>query len=963
MPLSPIQLNDIKRKLKEQGMSEDKISISVRKVQEQYEEKYGSQPIETGGYSAPQTTQRTQNQPVSSVSQPRSMQSQAPRQQNMGSQPQQTDRDTAVGNFFQSLFSYAPDVGQTITGLASIPVTAMMGPTAGKAARTGIGALGRVGGEVLNQAGSGLVDDLENWNNPNYIPSLMDKNRASQNLKDLRNEAVIGLGSEAVGEFLIGPAFEKYASPILGGLFKRGTGAVNKALAPFKNQVNKEVVGLAAEKGVDLPVSAKTSSNFVKQIEAWSQRSFFGEKTTQKIISAKESVEGLAKTMTDDLAKPLDKKSVGQIVKEGFAKFEESFTKTKTELYNQVPKAVYKAEAVTTETTKVLDTITQRRGQSLAPNQAGFYKNISTQINEATTNKQQLDFFESLGQNLKKQGLTFENLKQTRTDLLNKLKNFNDPVATGNKADLKALVAALSDDIEQTVKRLDPDAYALFDQANTFYREGLEKVNSKIGQQIKNASPEKLLDTLLKPNSETDIALVKDVLDEKAVNELKENFVTKLYNDAINNRTQLLDINKMRTQIKKYGEASIKELIGEEGFARLNQTMADLADIETLNKAINRGVKPAEGSQTAFLMNTILSIGTYAFNPKLLAGKLGIEYGISKLVTTEAGQRWLTEGLGELAEKSGASLNQPIEEIVKRITALYTSQLSSGGNVITGTNAQQDTSQQLPATDNMSDDQGYTNNNQIPQTAPPSNLDGSIAQNQPKVPIPFNGMSKYELVQLAVAQGFSGSQLDEIRNTYDTIMQDYREAVGGQFNSEEATTLFKLREQAVASNMDTSVIDQRLQSLGFSPGYGQSGANYDDLSNPEINTLTQTEGALTDVANLYEAISETNIVGPLSGRVRGANPYDLNAQSLQAEIDRVRQVVSKALEGGVLRKEDEEKYKKILPTLTDTKGLALNKLKQLEEKLSEDLARYREIQGLSTPTQQTPDPTQDQKKR
>ena len=47
---------------------------------------------------------------------------------------------------------------------------------------------------------------------------------------------------------------------------------------------------------------------------------------------------------------------------------------------------------------------------------------------------------------------------------------------------------------------------------------------------------------------------------------------------------------------------------------------------------------------------------------------------------------------------------------------------------------------------------------------------------------------------------------------------------------------------------------------------------------------------------------------------------------LKAEIDKVRQEVGKALEGGVLRKEDEVKYKKILPTLADTPAIALAKI-------------------------------------
>jgi hypothetical protein len=95
---------------------------------------------------------------------------------------------------------------------------------------------------------------------------------------------------------------------------------------------------------------------------------------------------------------------------------------------------------------------------------------------------------------------------------------------------------------------------------------------------------------------------------------------------------------------------------------------------------------------------------------------------------------------------------------------------------------------------------------------------------------------------------------------------------------------------------------------------------------------------------LYKSIDGTDIVGPISGTIRGSNPFDINAKNLQAEIDRVRQTVGKAIEGGVLRKEDEEKYKKIMPTLKDPKDVALSKLQQLYIKLNQDLENYVDLQ-------------------
>jgi hypothetical protein len=117
------------------------------------------------------------------------------------------------------------------------------------------------------------------------------------------------------------------------------------------------------------------------------------------------------------------------------------------------------------------------------------------------------------------------------------------------------------------------------------------------------------------------------------------------------------------------------------------------------------------------------------------------------------------------------------------------------------------------------------------------------------------------------------------------------------------------------------------------------------LSDSGIKTVNELQSGLRDISKLRESISGSQgIVDPIMGRIRGINPYDTSAQNLQAQVDRVRQVVGKALEGGVLRKEDEAKYKKILPTLTDTKTTALEKLRDLELAIAQDLENYLSLQ-------------------
>jgi hypothetical protein len=102
-------------------------------------------------------------------------------------------------------------------------------------------------------------------------------------------------------------------------------------------------------------------------------------------------------------------------------------------------------------------------------------------------------------------------------------------------------------------------------------------------------------------------------------------------------------------------------------------------------------------------------------------------------------------------------------------------------------------------------------------------------------------------------------------------------------------------------------------------------------------TLQGVPGGTGTAARIGAALPD--VVTELTGV--GAGP-----KSRQATIDRVKQVIGKALEGGVLRKEDEEKYKKILPTIQDPPDVVETKLTGLEQAIR--LRRERHLENLSS---------------
>ena len=99
--------------------------------------------------------------------------------------------------------------------------------------------------------------------------------------------------------------------------------------------------------------------------------------------------------------------------------------------------------------------------------------------------------------------------------------------------------------------------------------------------------------------------------------------------------------------------------------------------------------------------------------------------------------------------------------------------------------------------------------------------------------------------------------------------------------------------------------------------------------------LSGTQQGINQMATLMEQIpkyAKLGLAGPI-GSLRRFNPYDTNAQAFQQYVNTYKQIIGKGLEGGVLRKEDESKYEKIIPRMGDTEEVLMRKAQQLQEML------------------------------
>lgn len=91
----------------------------------------------------------------------------------------------------------------------------------------------------------------------------------------------------------------------------------------------------------------------------------------------------------------------------------------------------------------------------------------------------------------------------------------------------------------------------------------------------------------------------------------------------------------------------------------------------------------------------------------------------------------------------------------------------------------------------------------------------------------------------------------------------------------------------------------------------------------------------TMLEDIKETISNNKgSFGPVVGRFSAMNPYDEKAQAIDSQVRASSQAFGRYMEGGVLRKEDEEKYRKMFPQLGDTPEVAQAKLQNVGRMLA-----------------------------
>lgn len=155
---------------------------------------------------------------------------------------------------------------------------------------------------------------------------------------------------------------------------------------------------------------------------------------------------------------------------------------------------------------------------------------------------------------------------------------------------------------------------------------------------------------------------------------------------------------------------------------------------------------------------------------------------------------------------------------------------------------------------------------------------------------------------------------------------------------------------AVVGEDGRSVLVPRSEAAGKQPaGSREQGRQ---VTSGDANDIAEFNSALDDLGSLRGELEGNDATGTSAKigammwtPITNLTGWGVTAKQKQAQIDRVKQVIGKALEGGVLRSEDEIKYEKILPTIQDAPELVTAKLNGLVSAIKKKQERKLEALG------------------
>lgn len=524
----------------------------------------------------------------------------------------------SVGKYYADAYGSPERIRQTVYS-NPVGVAADIASVA-----TGVGGLGKAGASAAAKAGQmGVASQLAKAGNTLYKAGM-----AADPI--LAAGKGIGLGSSK--------------------LFSRVKPAV--VAADNTSDINR-LKTIASREGVELPLSATTNNQFVRQGEALAGKGLFGRKISSRFEQAGELPNKILSKVTNENKADVSatKNALGQTVINELKTFSRGFKDKASAIYDNIEQTLGDAPVAPVKTKEMIAKLLKQQEMSALPQ------------------GQSQKLYQSLLGNLD-QADTYAKLNQTRKDI-GQLMNSTDPLASGQQAQLKAIYGAIQSDLDN-VSKVAKDAEVgqalkIKTDMDAKWKEFTTLLNKQEGRQVLSdvTDIEDIVPRIYKPNNVSSIKRLKQFVTPQTFKELGDTLLTEIVNSAIG-KDGLIDPDKWVTTMRKWDKPTLTEAVGASGVKKLDQITKVLDDANFAKKQLSNSTRAYSGSQTAMLANTGLGGGSFTaslltLNPVPFLTYLGANALGAGLFGSNAGRQIMSAGVktpklfSRVPVKSGAN--------------------------------------------------------------------------------------------------------------------------------------------------------------------------------------------------------------------------------------------------------------------------------------------------------------------
>ena len=179
--------------------------------------------------------------------------------------------------------------------------------------------------------------------------------------------------------------------------------------------------------------------------------------------------------------------------------------------------------------------------------------------------------------------VSFSTANNVRSELLGVSRSFTDAIKGKSAFNAGKMVKSITNDIDKTVDAVPTNLRKLYDEAQSFYKQNVEKYNKKIIRNLTEKDPESVYQALVKPNRPTTIktltSILKETKDKEIRQELLDSIKGTMIGDIVGNSERLkrkIDASSVRKEFLKYGDEVLNEIFEPRELRRLDNLLEGL---------------------------------------------------------------------------------------------------------------------------------------------------------------------------------------------------------------------------------------------------------------------------------------------------------------------------------------------------------------------------------------------------